>query len=140
MSTAVAFHLAIPVLDLEATRRFYVEVLGCRVGRSAERWVDFEFYGHQLSAHQVDEVEQAATNGVDGDAVPVRHFGAVLRWDDWQAMIERLRDYGVQPFIGPRVRFEGEPGEQGTVFVTDPSGNAIELKAFRDPRRLFDST
>lgn len=134
----VPFHLAIPVLDLAATERFYVDVLGCRIGRRAERWIDFDLRGHQLSAHLVDALDEVErTNEVDADAVPARHFGLVLPWPEWEALCERLPALGVTPFLGPRVRFEGEPGEQGTVFVRDPSGHAIELKSFRDPAKLF---
>ena len=132
------FHLAFPVRDLDATERFYVDVLQCRVGRRAERWIDFDLRGHQISAHLVDgDGDAASANEVDGDSVPVRHFGLVLEWDEWLGTCERLDALGVRPFIGPRVRFEGEPGEQGTVFVRDPSGNAIELKSFKDMSKLF---
>lgn len=133
------FHLAFPVRDLEATERFYVDVLGCGIGRRAARWIDFDLRGHQISAHLVDADDAVfdAANEVDGDAVPARHFGLVLAWDEWEAMCARLDALGVRPFIGPRVRFRGEVGEQGTVFVRDPSGNAIELKAFKDPAMLF---
>lgn len=132
------FHLAFPVRDLAATERFYVDVLGCRIGRRAERWIDFDLRGHQISAHLVEGADATvAENEVDGDEVPARHFGLVLEWAEWEAMCARLAALGVTPFIGPRIRFEGEPGEQGTVFVRDPSGNAIELKAFKDLRKLF---
>jgi len=133
----VPFHLAFPVRDLEATERFYVEVLGCGVGRRASRWIDFDLRGHQLSAHLVERDSAVSTNEVDGDSVPVRHFGLVLPWGEWEAVCARLPELGVEPFVGPRIRFEGQPGEQGTVFVRDPSGNAIELKSFRDPAMLF---
>ncbi len=134
------FHLAFPVRDLAATRQFYAETLGCAIGRESERWIDFDFFGHQISAHLVDEGAGAIldpNNAVDGDAVPVRHFGLVLEWRDWEALLERLRAAEIPCFIGPRVRFAGEPGEQGTAFVRDPSGNALEFKAFRDMGRLF---
>lgn len=135
---ATPFHLAFPVTDLAATRRFYGELLGCREGRSAERWVDFDLAGHQLSAHLVDgAVGDVATNEVDGDGVPVRHFGLVLPWDDWQALATRLERLGTPFLIAPRVRFAGEVGEQATFFLRDPSGNALEFKAFKDPARLF---
>jgi hypothetical protein len=134
---SVPFHLAFPVRDLEATRAFYVDVLGCRVGREAARWIDFDFYGHQLSAHLVDDMEATSTNEVDGDAVPARHFGAVLPWDDFLAAEKRLTARATDFLIAPRIRFEGEPGEQATLFLLDPSGNAIELKSFKDPARLF---
>jgi extradiol dioxygenase family protein len=137
-SAAPPFHLAFPVTDLEATRRFFVEVFGCGVGREAERWIDFDFFGHQISAHLVDVGLLATpTNEVDGDGVPVRHFGAILPWDDWHALADRLRAAGTEFLIAPRIRFVGEVGEQATFFVTDPSGNAIELKSFRDPSRVF---
>jgi hypothetical protein len=136
--SAPPFHLAFPVRDLEATRRFYVDVLGCRVGREAERWIDFDFYGHQISAHLVDAPsEEVARNPVDGDAVPARHFGAVLDWKAWHELAERLRARGTRFRIEPRVRFQGEVGEQATMFLDDPSGNALEFKAFKDPARLF---
>lgn len=131
------FHLAFPVSDLDETRAFYVGILGCREGRSAESWVDFEFFGHQLSAHVVDELFDSASNEVDGDQVPVRHFGAILEWSEWEAMAERLEVAGVDFLIRPRVRFEGAPGEQGTFFVRDPSRNVIELKSFKDPGQIF---
>lgn len=136
--TMPPFHLAFPVSDIAATRDFYERLIGCRVGRSAEKWIDFDFFGHQISAHlKPEECQDAATNGVDGDAVPVRHFGAVLDWPQWQALGERLQAEGVAFIIEPKVRFKGEVGEQGTFFVRDPSGNALEFKSFRNPDRLF---
>ena len=132
------FHLAFPVTDLPATRTFYGDVLGCRVGRSAERWIDFDFFGHQISAHLVDAgAAEVSCNAVDGDDVPVRHFGVVLEWGAWEALGARLRVAGVAFVIAPRIRFAGEVGEQGTFFVRDPSGNALEFKTFRDPAALF---
>ena len=131
------FHLAFPVSDLDDARAFYVGVLGCREGRSSERWVDFEFFGHQLSAHLTDETQETASNEVDGDQVPVRHFGAILAWSEWEAMAERLEVAGVDFMIRPRIRFEGAIGEQGTFFVRDPSRNVIELKSFRDDEQVF---
>lgn len=133
------FHLAFPVTDIEATRRFYVGTLGCRVGREAERWIDFDFFGHQISAHLVERMETAATNPVDGDNVPVRHFGAILEWDDWHALAERLKAAQAEFIIQPHVRFSGRPGEQATLFIRDPGGNALEFKAFRDPSTLFST-
>jgi extradiol dioxygenase family protein len=132
------FHLAFPVRDVDSTRAFYHGLLGCPVGREAERWIDFDFFGHQLSAHVAPE-EALATNVVDGDDVPVRHFGVVLSLERWNALAERLRTAGVGFLIEPRIRFAGEVGEQATLFVRDPSGNALEFKAFADPRRLFQS-
>lgn len=132
------FHLAFPVRDLGETRRFYLEVLGCREGRSAERWIDFDFRGHQISAHlRPDEVGNARTNEVDGDRVPVRHFGLILEWADWHALADRLREAGVKFLIEPHVRFKGELGEQATMFFTDPSDNALEFKSFKDPGQVF---
>ena len=132
------FHLAFPVLDIEATRAFYGGLLGCTVGREDTRWIDFDFFGHQLSAHLVDmPLAPEPTNQVDGKAVPVRHFGAVLDWNDWQVLAQRLRDAGIVFLIDPHMRFAGQVGEQATLFITDPSGNGLEFKAFKDPQRLF---
>lgn len=138
-STLQPFHLAFPVRDLEAARRFYGDLLGCREGRSAATWVDFDFHGHQISAHLAPgtAAEQADTNAVDGDAVPVRHFGLVLEWEAWQRLAGDLERRGAEFLIAPRIRFAGRPGEQATLFLCDPSGNALEFKAFREPERLF---
>jgi extradiol dioxygenase family protein len=131
------FHLAFPVHDLEAARAFYGGLLGCPEGRSSDEWVDFDFRGHQIVAHLApEECAGPQTNAVDGKNVPVRHFGIVLPMEDWKAMAERLEgevDFLIEPYI----RFKGEPGEQATMFFTDPSGNAIEIKAFADISRLF---
>ena len=138
MSDRPPFHLAFPVRDLDATRRFYVDLLGCAVGREASRWIDFDLAGHQLSAHLRDDApDDAPTNAVDGDDVPVRHFGLVLPWDDWHALADRLRAAEVDFLIEPHVRFQGEVGEQATLFFRDPSGNALEFKSFKDPTSLF---
>jgi extradiol dioxygenase family protein len=138
MSDAVCFHLAFPVRDLASTRAFYGARLGCREGRSAPDWVDFDFFGHQISAHVRPEAcRSAETNEVDGDDVPVRHFGLVLAWEAWHALAARIRDAGGSFLIEPHVRFQGEVGEQATLFLVDPSGNALEFKAFRDPRSVF---
>lgn len=132
------FHLAFPVTDLQATRRFYVDVLGAAPARSADRWLDLDLYGHQLSAHLVKEHPSASGgNLVDGDQVPIPHFGVILSWEDWGALADRLRSAGVALRIAPRVRFQGQPGEQGTFFIDDPSGNALEFKAFRDDAHVF---
>lgn len=132
------FHLAFPVHDLEAARSFYVELLGCRVGRESERWIDFDFHGHQITAHLVeDRHEGPVHNPVDGHQVPARHFGVVLDWDEWHELVERLEREGVAFLLKPHIRFEGEPGEQATLFISDPSGNALEFKSFRDPSMLF---
>ena len=137
-ATRPPFHLAFPVADLEATRRFYVERLGCRQGREAATWIDFDFFGHQISAHLKPEECRTGSHGqVDGVAVPLRHFGAILAWDDWHALAARLEAAGTAFIIEPQLRFEGEPGEQATMFLADPSGNALEFKAFQDERQIF---
>ncbi len=123
--------------SLEDARRFYGGLLGCAEGRSAERWVDFDFFGHQLSLHLVDTEETTPRNEVDGDDVPARHFGLVLEWGAWEALADRLTQAKVAFRIAPRVRFQGQPGEQGTFFLDDPSGNALEMKTFRDLRSMF---
>ena len=133
------FHHAFPVDDLEAARRFYVELLGCGVGRSSDLWMDFDLFGHQIVAHHVERSQLPAVNlnPVDGDAVPVPHFGVVLEWGEWHAFAGRLRDRGVAFVIEPRIRFAGSPGEQATMFFRDPAGNALEFKSFREPGQLF---
>lgn len=132
------FHLAFPVHDLDAARAFYGELLGCPEGRSSPEWIDFNFYGHQIVAHLAPEAcGSAGTNAVDGHGVPVRHFGIVLPMADWEAMAERLKGLGTQFVIEPYIRFQGQPGEQATMFFLDPSGNAIEVKAFGDITKLF---
>ena len=132
------FHLAFPVTSLDAARAFYGGLLGCPEGRSSEDWVDFDFHGHQIVAHLApDEARPARAHDVDGDAVPVRHFGLVLPMDRWHALAGRLRDAGVSFVIEPHMRFLGQPGEQATMFLRDPCGNALEFKAFADPSRLF---
>ena len=132
------FHLAFPVHDLAAARRFYGETMGCTEGRSSEEWVDFDFYGHQIVAHRAPgEAGDRANNHVDGHGVPVPHFGVVLAMADWQALAERLEAAGTEFAIPPTIRFKGQPGEQATMFFRDPSGNALEMKAFSDDAMLF---
>lgn len=132
------FHLAFPVHDLAAARSFYGDLLGCSEGRSSDDWIDFNFYGHQIVAHLApDETGEAATNAVDGHGVPVRHFGVVLPMDQWKAVADKLQGAGVDFVIEPYIRFRGEPGEQATMFFRDPSGNAVEMKAFADIGKLF---
>ncbi|MFN3212952.1 MAG: VOC family protein [Henriciella sp.] len=132
------FHLAFPVDDLGAARRFYGDLLGCAEGRSSDQWVDFDFFGHQIVAHLApEECAQAARSNVDGKQVPVRHFGLVLDLATWRQLADRLRNK-VEFIIEPYVRFEGESGEQATMFFADPAGNAIELKAFADMTNLFE--
>ncbi len=133
------FHLAYPVKDKEQTRRFYADVIGCEQGREAETWIDFDFYGHQVSFHVKPEAFRTTepTNAVDGKDVPVRHFGAVLDWEAWHALRDRLIAAGIDFIIDPYIRFKGETGEQATMFFLDPSGNALEFKSFKDPGRIF---
>ncbi len=132
------FHIAFPVDDLEAARRFYGELFGCPEGRSADHWIDFNLYGHQIVAHLApDAAPGRATNAVDGEAVPVPHFGVVLPMSDWRALADRLQAARVDFVIAPTVRFAGEPGEQATMFLLDPAGNALEFKAMADPANLF---
>lgn len=129
------FHLAIPVHDLPAARAFYGGVLGCAQGRSSAQWIDFNLYGHQLVCHLLDNSETArapASNPVDGHAVPVPHFGVVLDRADWDTLVERLRSAGMRFVIEPHLRFAGQSGEQATMFLLDPSGNALEFKSFAD--------
>ena len=132
------FHLAFPVHSLAAAREFYGELLGCPEGRSSDAWVDFNFYGHQIVAHLApEEIGHRSTSAVDGDAVPVRHFGAVLSIPQWEEMAAKLRAAGTRFIIEPHIRFKGEVGEQATMFFLDPSGNAVEIKAFADMSSLF---
>ena len=135
--TLSPFHLAVPVHDLSAARRFYGDLLECAEGRSSGEWVDFNFFGHQLVAHLDPKREPLHHNKVDGKDVPVPHFGIVLAWDAWHSLAAKLRDAGVRFEIEPGVRFRGEVGEQATMFLFDPSGNALEFKAFADPSKLF---
>jgi uncharacterized protein len=137
MSDLPPFHLAFPVTNLSSAREFYGTLLGCAEGRSSEKWVDFDFYGHQIVAHLAPTEDAAATSTVDCKAVPVRHFGIVLPWSEWQALAKRLREAKTIFIIEPRLRFAGKIGEQATMFFLDPSGNALEFKAFRDPSQLF---
>ncbi|MGE0582196.1 MAG: VOC family protein [Steroidobacteraceae bacterium] len=133
------FHLAIPVHDLATARAFYGVLFGCAEGRSSDEWVDFDFFGHQLVAHldPAAGAKPAHHNAVDGHDVPVPHFGVVLAWPDWEALADRLRAAGTRFVIEPGIRFRGRVGEQATMFLHDPSGNALEFKAFRDPSTLF---
>lgn len=132
------FHLAFPIKNIEETRRFYADLLGCRVGRSAERWIDFDFWGHQISAHLTEaEITEPPANPVDGKQVPIKHFGAILSMSEWENLADKLRRHGIEFIIEPYVRFRGEPGEQATMFFLDPSGNALEFKAFGDQSKIF---
>jgi extradiol dioxygenase family protein len=132
------FHLAFPVRDLAEARAFYGGLLGCAEGRSSEAWVDFDFHGHQIVAHLApEEAGHRQTNPVDGEDVPVRHFGVILSLPAWRALADRLTAAGTDFVIPPQVRFRGEPGEQATMFLLDPSGNALEFKAFADDAMVF---
>lgn len=139
MTDLTPFHIAFPVDDLAAARRFYGEVLGCPEGRSSERWIDFDLFGHQIVAHRVDGAvkRNGADNAVDGHDVPVPHFGVVLTPERWEALAERLKAHGVAFVIEPYTRFKGEAGEQSTMFFLDPAGNALEFKAFADMGQIF---
>jgi len=138
MNAVPLFHLAFPVHDLAEARRFYGDLLGCSEGRSSDSWVDFDFYGHQVVAHLApEECGHKATSAVDDHQVPVRHFGAILPMDQWEALADKLKDAGVKFIIEPYVRFKGEVGEQATMFFQDPSGNAIEFKSFADMNQVF---
>ena len=134
--TLSPFHLAIPVDDLAEARRFYGQVLGCPEGRSAPTWIDFDLMGHQLVVHQAPRAA-ITRSPVDGDAVPVPHFGIVLDWPAWESLGQRIAAHGVAFELEPHVRFAGKPGEQGTFFLFDPAGNALEFKAMRHPGNLF---
>lgn len=132
------FHLAFPVTSLAKARDFYGGLLGCPEGRSSEDWVDFDFYGHQIVAHLApEEAGHRKTSAVDGDDVPVRHFGVVLSMEEWEKLAAKLQAAGTKFVIEPHVRFKGQVGEQATMFFLDPCGNALEFKAFKDIGRLF---
>jgi len=133
-----AFHFAFFVQDLASTRRFYRDVLGCREGRSTDSWVDFDFFGHQISAHVTGPVVPTVDAGVvDGVRVPMPHFGALLAWDEFARVAEGIRQAEIPFIIEPRIRYPGQPGEQMTMFLRDPSGNALEFKSFKDPEHVF---
>lgn len=132
------FHLAFPVRDLASARQFYGELFGCPEGRSSEHWVDFDFFGHQIVAHLApEECGSISSSEVDQHNVPVRHFGVVLTMDVWKSLAKKLQDAKTAFVIEPYIRFKGEPGEQATMFLLDPSGNALEFKAFKDMTSLF---
>lgn len=140
MKKITPFHVAVPVYDLEEARKFYREVLGCSEGRSSDKWTDFDMYGHQFVIHlkpRPAEITKHHSNPVDGHDVPVPHYGVVLEWDEWHTLEQRLRGHGIQFVIDPYIRFKGQPGEQATMFFLDPSGNALEFKAFMDIEQLF---
>ena len=132
------FHLAFPINDISETKSFYKKILGCKIGREDVKWVDFDFFGHQLSAHvKPDELKNTKKNAVDGKDVPVRHFGVILEWEAWHSLSEKLKENNISFIIEPYIRFEGEIGEQATMFFLDPCGNALEFKSFKDPEQIF---
>jgi extradiol dioxygenase family protein len=132
------FHLAFPVSDLEQTLTFYRDILGCKTGRMSDHWIDFDFWGHQVVAHlSPDDAGKSAANEVDGKKVPVKHFGVILEWDEFETLSEKLKKTGMEFIIEPYIRFKGEAGEQATMFFLDPSGNALEFKAFKDKSQIF---
>jgi len=136
--TRPRFHLAFPVRDLAEARAFYGDLLGCAEGRSSPDWIDFDFHGHQIVAHLApDEIGHRQTSAVDGEQVPVRHFGVILSLEAWQDLADRLQAAGTQFIIAPQIRFKGQPGEQATLFFLDPSGNALEFKAFAHDDMVF---
>tara|TARA_B100001029_G_C14918895_1_gene370833 strand:- start:260 stop:676 length:417 start_codon:yes stop_codon:yes gene_type:complete len=132
------FHLAFPINDIEETKSFYKKHFNCEIGREDKKWVDFDFYGHQLSAHlRPEELKNTKKNSVDGKDVPVRHFGVILEWETWHQLSSKLKENNVDFIIDPYIRFKGEIGEQATMFFLDPSGNALEFKSFKDSSQVF---
>lgn len=132
------FHLAFPVKDLAATRTFFEDLLGCKIGRTSDRWIDFDFWGNQITAHLTENGDsEAPRNHVDGKEVPVKHFGAILEMAEWESLAERLKAHGIDFIIEPYIRFKGEVGEQATMFFLDPNGNALEFKAFKNYDQVF---
>ncbi|MAW93122.1 MAG: glyoxalase [Euryarchaeota archaeon] len=131
------FHLAFPVDNLKRTREFYTKILGCKEGRSSDRWIDFDMYGHQVVAHLVDSVDSVDTNPVDGDDVPASHFGVILESEEWTQLSKKLQASNIEFIIEPHTRFREEPGEQSTMFFLDPCGNALEFKAFKSDEMIF---
>ena len=138
MKSLRPFHLAFPVYNIDETRIWYTEQLGCIVGRSSERWIDFNFFGHQISAHLIPRMKYSSqTNKVDNKDIPVRHFGIILNWKDWTTLASKLTRKKCDFIVSPYIRFKGEAGEQGTLFIKDPSNNVLEFKSFRDDNNIF---
>jgi len=131
------FHLAFPVTNLESTKTFYVDLLQCNIGRTSDKWIDFNMFGHQVVAHLVEKYDHPSTNQVDGDDVPASHFGIILTMNQWNQLNQHLEKFDVNFIIKPKIRFKGEAGEQATMFFLDPSGNALEFKAFKDDKQIF---
>jgi uncharacterized protein len=134
------FHVAFPVSDLGKTREFYETILGCKIGRTSDKWIDFDLFGHQITAHlSPDDLAVVQANPVDGKHVPVRHWGVILEMDAWERLATKLQAQGMEFVIEPYIRFKGEVGEQATMFFLDPSGNALEFKAFKHDSAIFAS-
>ena len=133
------FHLAFPVDDLEKAKKFYVEVLGCTTGREKKESCVFKFFGHQIVAHVVPNMPQLSKNPVDGKQIAAMHFGLVMEWDDWFELRDRFEKKGIEFIVGPYIRYEEQPGAQATMFISDPSGNHLEFKSFKDDTAIFDS-
>ena len=131
------FHLAFPVLDIKQTKKWYTKILGCSVGREAERWIDFDFFGHQISAHLSNNLDSVTHNQVDSKEIPSRHFGIILNPTEWNILSKRLTDLKIKFKIEPYTRFKGEKGEQSTMFIEDPSGNCLEFKSFQNDEMIF---
>ena len=133
------FHLAFPVLNLKKAENWYTNILGCTVGRKSNQWIDFNLFGHQIVAHLADNINSTKTNDVDGDNIPIRHFGVILSIPKWNELVKRLKNLNVEFLIKPHVRFENLKGEQHTLFIKDPDGNALEFKAFKNDKMIFDN-
>ena len=134
------FHLAFPVYNIDITIKWYVDILNCAIGRQSKLWVDFDFFGHQISSHKIDKkLSNLQTNPVDGHNIPSRHFGIILDMDKWKDLVRRLNDKNIQFIIEPNIRFKGEKGEQATLFIQDPSGNVLEFKAFKNDKMIFEN-
>ena len=133
------FHLAFPVNNLDETRKFYSSALGCIIGRESESWIDFNMYGHQIVAHlSPEDCIPPNTNSVDKDDIPCRHFGVILEWEDWESLLEKIKRLDYPFLVEPKIRFKSKPGEQGTFFISDPSGNALEFKTFKHDSMVFE--
>ena len=131
------FHLAIPVSNLEKSRHFYKDILGCSLGRSSDEWIDFNFFKHQLVIHQSNSIQEQKYNSVDGHDVPIPHFGVILDWEQWHEFSKRIKDK-IEFVIEPYIRFKGQTGEQATMFFLDPDNNALEFKAFKNDKMIFE--
>ena len=137
--TLPRFHLAFPVHDLELARGFYADILGCEQGRESKNWIDFNLYGHQIVAHlSSNNCEPVETNDVDGNQVPAKHFGVILPWNEWESLVDKIKKSDLKFLIEPRIRFKKRKGEQGTFFLNDPSGNALEFKTFKHDSMVFE--